>query len=458
MKTNFLLKTITPFCYGPLDGINPTDGLIPKKWARESLLRVQSQAVLPMLVHRNYSKDIASYGDTVNAHLPGRFSMKRKQSGQNVTTQEVSLVSVPVVLDGWGHVSFVIDDAHAALSFVDLEALYLAPAMDAIIDGLEYALLGRMYAFMGTQNAVGQLGAGMPFETLTAINERCDSLKMPTRYVTIGSKTKMEMLNNKDLVTADKIGDDGTRLRTASIGEVLGCQYVYSDKLISPAKNEVVSTASGAIDKTGGYPEGTKVLVVKTATVAAKVNTFITVAGDMTPQRITASTITSYTIEPGLVSPVADSAVVTAYRGFATNASKDIQAIDAVAVTSWASDAVAGQPVCVAGFYDGLLENAELTSVQPTIALQAPITSGDAVGVAPNGGYNLAFDPNAIALVTRPLPLPPKEVEAYVTSLNGIGMRVTKTYDGVAQGTRITLDFLYGTKMLNNQLGFMVYS
>lgn len=455
---NTILKTLTPFCYGPLDGDNPTDGLIPKKWARESLLRVKSKAVLPMLVYRNFSEEIASYGDTVNAHLPGRFAMKRKQSGQNVVTQEASLVTVPVVLDGWGHVSFVVDDAHAALAFKDLEKLYLDPALEAIVDGLEYAILGRMYSLMGTQNAIGQLGSGMPYETLTAINERCDALKMPTRYVTIGSKTKMAILNNKDVVTADKIGDNGTRLKKASIGEILGCNYIYSDKLIAPAKNETVTAASGAINKSGGYPAGTTVLTVDGITVAAKVNTFITVSGDMTPQRITAATTTSYTVSPGLVSPVTDDSVVTAYKGFTTDEDKDIQDIDAVSTTSWASGTVAGQPICVAGFYDGLLENALDTEFQPTIALQGAITSGDSVGIAPNGGYNFAFDPNAIALVTRPLPLPPKNVEAYVTSLDGIGMRVTKTYDGVAQGTRITLDFLYGTKMLNDQLGFPVYS
>ena len=79
-------------------------------------------------------------------------------------------------------------------------------------------------------------------------------------------------------------------------------------------------------------------------------------------------------------------------------------------------------------------------------AVKADITDGTAV-VFPDktaGGHvaNLAFNPDAFLFVTRPLETPPG-VEAYVTSYEGITLRVVIGYNQTTKKTTISIDTLY---------------
>lgn len=60
---------------------------------------------------------------------------------------------------------------------------------------------------------------------------------------------------------------------------------------------------------------------------------------------------------------------------------------------------------------------------------------------------NLAFHENAFAFVTRPLALP-ADKEAYVTSWNGVSMRVVRGYDMTYKKDVISIDCLYGYKTM----------
>lgn len=464
MKTK--TRKIINFVYGPLNANDDMAALNPQKWARESLFRVRNMWVLGENVYRNFSKEVARFGDTVNAHLPAQFDMKRKTGGQPVVTQDAKLKNVPVVMDGWGHVSFVIDDADASLSFKDLFELYMEPATDGIIDGVEYSIMARLYELIGTENAVGKLGGGFSRDVAAEVEEMCDDLKMPIRNVFLGSGAKAAVMKTENLVDADKIGDGGTRLRTASLGSIFGCNYIYASAInrnTNPAK-----AVNRAVNKAGGYRAGTTTLVMDGAGGAAEVGTFVTIAGDNTPQLVTASGATSLTIKPGLRHDVADDAVISTYGSQATSAAYDEGYVKGMAM---AQDAAGyklkqGNAIAVGGKFNAPLEKSDVTSATtadrtlfPAIAPTAAVGSGDKVGISPEGGYGFCFDPRAIALVTRPLAKPATRfVESYVTNYEGFGLRVTKTYDGVNQGTRMTIDFLYGTKIINDQLGFMVYT
>jgi len=60
---------------------------------------------------------------------------------------------------------------------------------------------------------------------------------------------------------------------------------------------------------------------------------------------------------------------------------------------------------------------------------------------------NLVFHENAFAFVTRPLVLP-ADKEAYVTSWNGVSMRVVRGYDMTYKKDVISIDCLYGYKTM----------
>lgn len=64
---------------------------------------------------------------------------------------------------------------------------------------------------------------------------------------------------------------------------------------------------------------------------------------------------------------------------------------------------------------------------------------------------NLAFHRNAITLAIRPLVLP-SDKEAYVTSFDGISIRVTEGYDMDTKKDTISFDVLYGMKVTQPEL------
>lgn len=91
-------------------------------------------------------------------------------------------------------------------------------------------------------------------------------------------------------------------------------------------------------------------------------------------------------------------------------------------------------------------------SVYPALPALAANTVVEFVGAH---DANLAFHPNAFAFVTRPLTTP-SGVESYVTSYNGISLRVTKGYDMKYKKDMLSMDVLYGYKTMYPELAARV--
>lgn len=77
--------------------------------------------------------------------------------------------------------------------------------------------------------------------------------------------------------------------------------------------------------------------------------------------------------------------------------------------------------------------------------------------VATDGGFtaNLVFHKNAFAFVNRPLEVA-HGVESYVTSYNGLSIRVTMGYDITTKKQTLSIDCLYGYKTLYPELACVV--
>lgn len=84
-------------------------------------------------------------------------------------------------------------------------------------------------------------------------------------------------------------------------------------------------------------------------------------------------------------------------------------------------------------------------------ALKASVKDNDALTVAASHTANLVFHENAFAFVTRPLAVP-AGVEAYVTSYNGVTMRVVRGYNMQYKKEMLSMDVLYGYKTMYPEL------
>ncbi len=87
-------------------------------------------------------------------------------------------------------------------------------------------------------------------------------------------------------------------------------------------------------------------------------------------------------------------------------------------------------------------------SVYPALPATADNTD---VTLVSSHTANLAFNPMAFAFVTRPLAAP-SGVESYVTSYNGITLRVVKGYDMKYKKDMLSMDVLYGYKTMYPEL------
>ena len=81
------------------------------------------------------------------------------------------------------------------------------------------------------------------------------------------------------------------------------------------------------------------------------------------------------------------------------------------------------------------------------------LADNTAITLLENHTANLAFHPMAFAFVTRPLHNPNGEgVASYVTSFNGISLRITKGYDQKFKKAIYSMDVLYGYQCIYPQL------
>lgn len=450
---------------------NSLDAWVPEVWANESILVLIENMIAANLVHRDFANQIASYGDVVNTRKPAEFEGKRKVDTDSVTVQDASATNIPVKLDQHFHVSFMIKDGEDSKSFQDLVSEYLRPAVVALAQSIDKVVLGQAPQFMA--NIAGGLGM---FSSSTAKDYIIDLrgvLNVNKAYVTgrnliIGSNLETTALKDDSFTDADRVGDDGTALREASLGRKLGfnifmCQnaseYINSDTATASAVQ--VAAAAGATTLT--LTDGANITVGDT----------FTVVGDMVPHIVTSEVDTSgsgadtVTFTPALKRAVEAAAVVTIYKHCHVDGAQLINYAKYVHIDGWTTGKtpVVGQIIKLGSYVYTIIDVANVEDASGTgdpecdilldRPLDAALSDDDVVIMYPSGNYGLAFHRNAIAFVSRPLATPKAGTGALsaTANANGVVVRITITYNGEKQGHLVTVDVLCGIKVLDTALG-----
>lgn len=442
------------------------DAYIPELWAQESIAILEENMVVASLVHRDFEDVIQSYGDVVNTRKPGEFTAKRKTTADNVTVQTQTATNIAVTLNQHWHTSFLIRDGDQTKSFRDLVVEYLQPAMLSIARAIDQTVGAQVFQFLANRGGqLNQLDGTNADAYLLATRQKLNTNKayVDNRNLILTTVSETALLSDPKFTDANRVGDDGTALRDASLGK----KYGFS---IFMAQNQPYSLAAstdrvtGAINNAAGYAVGAKTFTVDALSAAITVGTWVSIAGDNTPLQVASSvggaTPTSITVLQGLQTAVADNAVVTLWAvgkvnnaaGYASGWAKEI------IYDTFTLDPQVGQGVSF-GTAATLYGVIAVDTVGKTILLDRPLEAAladnDNINVLPAGSYNFAFHRNAVALVTRPLALPMQGTgaRAGVASYNGLSMRVVMTYDGNKQGTLVTVDTLCGVKVLDGNLG-----
>ena len=442
--------------------VNDLDAFVPEVWAQESLMILEANMVMANLVHRDFSPEIAAFGDVVNTRRPARFYGKRKTDNDNVTVQDAVANNVAVRLDQHLHTSFIIKDGEESKGFQNLVQVYLTPALWSIAQSMDEIIMGQVYEFL--PNSVGQLGVDPTRSTLIDTREIMNVNKayQAGRNLVLSPDSEGALLDVDGLIEANKIGDDGTALREASLGRKMGFDIFMSQNTPSISSGAVAQ--QGAINNGAGYSAGDTVLLVDSFGADVTVGAWVTIAGDLTPQQVVAADAgptTTITISPGLKSNVADNAVITEFSTGAVNfAGNYAQGYCKEIVIDGGVTPAVGQLTsfgALANYYSQIKTPTapSATGMELNRCLDVGVNDNDVVGLGPNGNYNFAFHRDALTLVSRPLatPMPGTGAMSSVANFNGLSVRVTITYDGNQQGHLVTVDLLCGVKTLDTNLG-----
>lgn len=448
---------------------NDTDAYNPEVWARESLMILRENMIASSLVHRDFENEIQEEGDVVNTRKPAKFEAKRKTDADVVTVQDASAPNTAVTLDQHVHTSFLLKDGQMSKSFKDLTTEFLEPAVISLAKFVDQVVIGQGAQWILANNQVsGNLDGGSSKASIIETRKEMNSNLAPVlgRSIIHGAESEADLLNIDQVLNADKLGDDGTAMREASLGRLWGFNH-WMDQ--NATLNGNPDNAAGAVNLSAGYAAGTTVMVVDGFSAAITAGSFFRVAGDDTPQRVVSTvgggTPTSITFVPGLKRAVVNNAVVTVstpglvdlVAGYAADYKKEI------IYDTFTADPTVGQIVAFktstdADLYSILQVDTTAKTILLDRPLEAAIANNDPIHLAPKGSYNLALHKNAIALVIRPLALPTSGTGALASSVsfNDLTMRTVMTYDGNKQGMLITLDFLLGIKVLDKNLGLVM--
>lgn len=203
----------------------PNTFLTPEVIAREALMVLRNNAVMANLVHRDYSSEfVAGVGDTITIRKPAKFAAKEFTGEIEIQNAEES--GVPVKMDKHLDVSFSVTSAQLTMDIEDFSRQLLVPAMQAFQDKIDSYLLGLQSEVTNrvphTASARDDIVDARKFLTKAAapLTER--------RYV-YDSETESELLKTDLFTNADKVGDEGTALREASLGRKFGMDF-YVDQ------------------------------------------------------------------------------------------------------------------------------------------------------------------------------------------------------------------------------------
>lgn len=245
--------------------------LTPDIIARESLMVLRNNAVMANLVHRDYSSEfVAGVGDTITVRKPAKF--QANEFAGSISVQDATENSIDVKMDKHLDVSFAVTSKQLSMDIRDFSEQLLVPAMQAFNDKIDKYLIGLQSQ---VANRISHSsGAIAPADIIAARKMLTDgATPLTERRLVLGSQAEADLLSSELFISAEKVGDNGTALREASLGRKFGFD-TYVDQ-------NVTNTNGGSITFTGTLAVDGAVSGSKSVTIDATTLTGTMKAGDV---------------------------------------------------------------------------------------------------------------------------------------------------------------------------------
>ena len=188
--------------------------LTPEIVAKEALMVLTGNLVMADLVHRDYSDEFVSVGDTVSIRKPAKFVAKNFTGA--TAPQDITEGSVSVKLDRFRDVTVAVNAKQLSLDIADFSKQVVEPAMQAIAQAIDQDLLAVAVAKAGNSlKSQGELS------DIAAMAKHLDLKKAPVqnRSLVMSPEHKYRYALTDQLSNASYAGDNET-LRDALLGRV----------------------------------------------------------------------------------------------------------------------------------------------------------------------------------------------------------------------------------------------
>lgn len=221
--------------------------LTPEVVAKEALMVLTGNLVMADLVHRDYSEDFVSVGDTITVRKPAKFSA-RTFNGQT-EAQDITESGVSVQLDRFRDVTVAVSSKQMSLDIADFSAQVVEPAMQAIAQAIDQDILSvavesAKHTLEGTENAAD-------LADIAAMAKQLDMAKAPVngRSLVLHPEHKYRYALTDNLSAVSYAGDNET-LRDALLGRVYTLDTYMDqnapDSLAESAGNAYVMAVTGS--------------------------------------------------------------------------------------------------------------------------------------------------------------------------------------------------------------------
>lgn len=232
----------------------PNTILTPNIIAREALMVLRNNAVMPRLVHRDYSSEfVAGVGDTITIRKPATF--EAKEFGGEITVQDAKENSITVKMDKLLDVSFAVTAKELTLDIADFSRQFIVPAMQAFANKVDGYLLELAKSVTNTVAATGDTRKDV-VAARKVLTE--NAAPLTERRFVYGSDMEADLLNTDLFISAEQVGDAGTALREASLGRKFGMDFYVDQNADTAGVNAVAfhKNAFALVTRSLALPKG----------------------------------------------------------------------------------------------------------------------------------------------------------------------------------------------------------
>jgi hypothetical protein len=291
------------------------DVKLAKVLAKQALMILENELVIPALVHRDYENQVGKEGKTIEIIKPPTFTANDFDPSVGITVQDPDEDSIEATLDQWKEVSFQLPDLERTVSSRDLLAEYMRPAILPLVEAIEQSVLKEL-AFNITNNAsiLGAYNTNLDANGCADAYTQLFAQKVPVRdqaslHSILSGKAYNGLLKEEKFTSSQYTGEGGTAIRSAFIGQKYGFNFFPSQLTPAPTAGDL----SGAVNNAAGYAASTTTLAVDALTAAPPEGAILTFANHTTKYVADAGcTTTSLKIKgSGLSTAVVDNEVIT---------------------------------------------------------------------------------------------------------------------------------------------------